>query len=51
MDGAADALWGVSQVSIPNAFCEEWDLLVRAGFHSVDVFFAWYGVSGFIAVK
>ena len=50
-DAAGEALWGVSQALIPNAFSEEHDLLVRAGFRSVALFFAWYGVSGFVAVK
>ena len=51
VDGATDPLWGVAQASIPNAYGEERDFLVRAGFRSVELFFAWYGVSGFIAVK
>ena len=50
-DDAGEALWGVSRASIPNAFSEEHDLLVRTGFRSVALFFAWYGVSGFVALK
>ena len=51
IDGTGETLWGVSQALIPNAFSEEHGLLVRAGFRSVELFFAWYGVSGFIAIK
>lgn len=50
-DDAGEALWGVSPALVPNAFSEEHDLMVRAGFRSVALFFAWYGVSGFVAVK
>jgi tRNA (cmo5U34)-methyltransferase len=38
-------------MQIANTFDEEYALLRDSGFHSIDVFYKWYGLAGFVAVK
>jgi tRNA (cmo5U34)-methyltransferase len=41
----------LENVLIPYRLQENRDLLLKAGFREVEVFFKWYNFAGFVAVK
>lgn len=41
----------LENVLIPYRLCENRELLMRTGFHDIDVFFKWYNFCGIVAVR